>query len=95
MPKQSNKVNTKSVAIRVPLCLLDQIDEFAERDGSTRSAIINSSIQAYISSRKFSDLMSDLSNAIRRLRTDGNDDVETVKQIEQLLAVADVFKNFK
>ena len=95
MPKELNKTNTKSVAIRVPVHLLNQVDELAIRDGSTRSAIINSSIQNYITGRKFSDLMTDLGNAINRLHTDGNDDEKTLKQIEQLMSIVDVFKNFK
>lgn len=68
--------------------LLSSLDEAAAKAHLTRSAYISHSVQAYIESMRFSSLMDSITGAFDRLATDGNDDAETLKEIEKLMTSA-------
>lgn len=48
---------TKSVTLRIPVVLLDEIDEYAKSQLLSRSSVINLALQSYLKSQKLVDKM--------------------------------------
>ena len=81
------------INITIPDELLVSVDEFSDKLCMTRSGFVAQSVRAYIDSMKFSNMLDELTGALKRLGTAGNDDPVTVAQIERLLACLTVLQH--
>lgn len=73
------------VNMNIPDELLLQVDEMAKELYINRTSFFIMALSNYVSSLKFQSLMGFLSDAIQRLGTKGNNDEETMKEMEKLL----------
>lgn len=80
------------INITIPDELLDLVDEYADKSCMTRSGFVAQSLRTYIDARKFSNMLDELTNAIKRIGTDGNNDAETASEVNRMLAVLSVLK---
>ena len=84
--------NKKSVQVRIPVWILEQVDEFANRTGTNRSNVINTALLHYLQDMNFQSIIRELTLAIQRLAIKGNNDEETIKQIEILMSALEIFQ---
>lgn len=64
--------------------VLEQVDFYAGKCGMTRSGFISLSARSYIDSLKFSNLLDELSAAVKRLGS-GNNDEEILSEMNKLI----------
>ena len=84
--------NKRPVQVRVPVWILEQVDEFAEQTGTNRSNVINTALLQYLHAMNFQSMMRELTLAIQRLATKGDNDEETIKQMEVLMSALEIFQ---
>ena len=80
------------VTMNIPDELLSQIDLITKDMYINRTSFVIMALNDYIASLKFQSLMGDLSEAIQRLGTKGNNDEATIKDIEKLLYAIKMIK---
>ncbi len=80
------------VTMNIPDELLSQIDLITKDMYINRTSFVIMALNDYIASLKFQSLMGDLSEAIQRLGTKGNNDEATIKEIEKLLYAIKMIK---
>jgi metal-responsive CopG/Arc/MetJ family transcriptional regulator len=78
--------------MNIPDELLSQIDLITKDMYINRTSFVIMALNDYIASLKFQSLMGDLSEAIQRLGTKGNNDEATIKDIEKLLYAIKMIK---
>ena len=73
------------INMNIPDELMSQVDDMSKELYINRTSFFIMSLNSYISSLKFQSLMGDLSAALQRLGTQGNNDEETIKEMEKFI----------
>lgn len=80
------------VNITIPDELLACADSFAEKCSLSRSGLISLSLRSYMDAIRFNSMLDSLTACLDRLGTKGNDDPETLAQIERLTSAISLIK---
>lgn len=72
--------------------ILEQIDYFANKTGMSRSGFISLSSRIYMDSMRFTDLLDELTSAVKRLGT-GEDDEQILSEINKLITCLNMIQN--
>lgn len=78
------------INITMPDELLTALDEYADKACMSRSGFVAQSLRTYIDSLKFSNMLDELTLAIKRIGVTGNDDTETVAEVNRMLTCLSV-----
>lgn len=78
------------INITMPDELLTALDEYSDKTCMSRSGFVAQSLRTYIDSLKFSNMLDELTSAIKRLGVAGNDDSETVAEVNRMLTCLSV-----
>ncbi len=80
------------INISIPDDLLAITDELSEKSYMSRSGFVAQALRTYIDTMKFNNMLDELTKAIKRIGIDGNDDKETVSEVNNLLACLSILQ---
>lgn len=66
--------------------LLAQLEEYADKTAQTKSGFIATSVRTYIDSLRYFSMLSEMENAFKRLGTNGNNDTETIDELNRMIS---------
>lgn len=75
----------KRLNVNVPVYLIEQLDLLAERLCCNRTSIVVQACNQYIQNENFKLVLREIAEACSRLGTKGNNDSETLKELEDFM----------
>lgn len=80
------------VNVTIPEDLLELSDEYAKKMYMTRSGFFSQALRAYVDSMRFNNMIDELSLALKRLGTKGNNDEATLSEVDRMLSFIKLVK---
>ena len=81
------------INITMPDELLNSLDYYAEKTCMTRSGFVSQAVRCYIDSMKFSNMLDELTAAVRRLGNEAEDNSEAISEVQKMLACLSVLQH--
>lgn len=80
-----NTKTSKTLSVTIPNDLYYLLEEYSSKTAQTKSGFIAQSLRTYIDGLRYFSMLSELENALKRLGTTGNDDIETLEQLNKMM----------
>ena len=81
---------SKTLSVTIPNDLYLLLEEYAEKTAQTKSGFIAQSLRSYIDGQRYFSMLSELESALQRLGTNGNNDSDTLDQLNRMLTTLSV-----
>lgn len=79
--------NVKRANVYIPKDVLDEIDSVAKELHLSRNAFMIQAASSYVTQMRAKSFLKEMKEAVCRIGTNGNNDAETLKQMESILAL--------
>ena len=80
----------KKINVTIPDDLFAQLEEYSEKTAQTKSGFIAQGLRTYIDSLRYFTMLGEMENAFKRLGTNGNNDAETIEELNKILGALSI-----